>query len=217
MEDYQVNNYNKVKRGANRASYDKAIIHEILKASFMCHVAYVWEGRPIIIPTAYGNENNTIYIHGAIANRMMKGLVKEGKASLTVTHLDGLVLARSGFNHSANYRSVAIFGEVKVIEEQHAKLHALKVIMDQMLPGRWEECRLPNEKELKATLVLEIEIEYASAKIRAGGPEDDEDDYLLDLWAGHLPIEQRFLPAVNDSLLKDGIPQPPSVQIYNTE
>lgn len=217
MEEYQINNHNKVKRGANRASYDKAIVNEILKASFLCHVAYVWEGRPIIIPTAYGNEKDTIYIHGAIANRMMKGLVKEGKASLTVTHLDGLVLARSGFNHSANYRSVAVFGDVKVIEEQVTKLHALKVIMDQMLPGRWEECRQPNEKEMKATLVLEIKIEYASAKIRTGGPVDDEEDYALDLWAGHLPIEQRFLPAINDSLLKAGIPQPPSVKKFNIE
>ncbi|MDH5475764.1 MAG: pyridoxamine 5'-phosphate oxidase family protein [Cyclobacteriaceae bacterium] len=212
MNKYEINDYNKVKRGANRAVYEQATVREILDSTFLCHVAYVWEGRPIVIPTAYGREGECIYLHGAVANRMMKGLLSAEQASLTVTHLDGLVLARSAFHHSANYRSVALFGSVKKLEGNEAKSHALKVVMEQMLPGRWDESRLPSEKELNATLVLEITIDYASAKIRSGDPVDDDEDYDLGLWAGVLPIKQHYENAIPDPRLKFDLEVPMSVQ-----
>ena len=211
MKSYEQNTYNKVKRGANRAAYDHETVYQILDDAFLCHLAYVWEGRPIVIPTAYGREGETIYIHGAVANRMIKGLIDAGKASMTVTHLDGLVLARSGFHHSANYRSVAVFGKVKKMESPEEKTHALKVIMDHMLPGRWEECREPSDKELKGTLVAAIEIEFASAKIRAGGPIDDKEDYSSPYWAGQIPISLESHAAISDELLQKPIPIPNSV------
>lgn len=214
MGVYKQNSINKVKRGANRASYDQGTVHKVLDAAFLCHLAYVWEGRPIVIPTAYGREGETIYLHGAVANRMIKGLIDAEQASLTVTHLDGLVLARSGFHHSANYRSVSVFGKVKKLEESADKIHALKVIMDHMLPGRWEECREPSVKELKGTLVIAIEIEYAAAKIREGGPIDDEEDYSSPYWAGLLPIVQHNLEAIPDELMQNPIPTPASVINY---
>lgn len=212
MKQYNVNNTNRVKRGAKRASYDKELVHQILDDAFLCHVSYIYEGRPIIIPTAYGRQGEKIYIHGAIANRMMNSMLTTSQVTLAVTHLDGLVLARSAFHHSANYRSVVVFGKLKKVDDDKIKMEALKLIVDQMLPSRWEECRIPNEKEMKATLVLEIEIEYASAKVRSGGPVDDKEDYDLDLWAGELPIVQHFNPAIDDEKLKEGISQPLSVQ-----
>ena len=210
MRTYQQNTINKVKRGANKATYDRVVVHKILDDTFLCHLAYIYEGRPIIIPTAYGREEEVIYIHGAIANRMMKGLLEVGQASLTVTHLDGLVLSRSAFDHSANYRSVAVFGKVKIIEKAEDKMHALRVIMDHIIPDRWDECRLPNKKELNATLVIAIEIEYASAKIRQGGPVDNDNDYLLPHWAGHIPIRQVIGAPIPDKLLMDDIEIPES-------
>ena len=211
MGTYEQNALNKVKRGANRASYDHSTVHEILDAAFLCHLAYVWEGRPIVIPTAYGREGEILYVHGAVANRMIKGLIEVEQASLTVTHLDGLVLARSGFHHSANYRSVSVFGKVKKLEEPADKTHALKVIMDHMLPGRWEECREPNVKEMKGTLVAAIEIEFATAKVRAGGPIDDDEDYDSPYWAGQIPMSLQSHPAISDKLLRSPIPIPKSV------
>jgi nitroimidazol reductase NimA-like FMN-containing flavoprotein (pyridoxamine 5'-phosphate oxidase superfamily) len=211
MGTYEQNAYNKVKRGANRASYDHATVHEILDAAFLCHLAYVWEGRPIVIPTAYGREGETIYVHGAVANRMIKGLLAAEQASLTVTHLDGLVLARSGFHHSANYRSVSVFGKVRKLESPEEKIHSLKVLMDHMLPGRWEECRPPSTKELKGTLAVAIDIEFATAKVRAGGPIDDEEDYDSPYWAGQIPMSLQSHPAISDELLQKPIPIPPSV------
>lgn len=214
MSDYSINNINRVKRGANRASYDKELINRILDDAFLCHVSYVYQGRTIIIPTAYGRKGEKIYIHGAVANRMMKAIVSSGHATVAVTHLDGLVLARSAFHHSANYRSAVLFGKTKQIDKPDHKMEALKIIMDQMLPHRWDECRLPNEKEIKATLVVEIEIEYASAKVRSGGPVDDEEDYELGLWAGELLVVQQFKAAIDDELLRKPIDKPLSVQQF---
>ena len=211
MREYEQNALNKVKRGANRASYDQATVHEILDAAFLCHLAYVWEGRPVVIPTAYGREGETIFIHGAVANRMINGLIEAEQASLTVTHLDGLVLARSGFNHSANYRSVSVFGKVTKLERPEDKIHSLKVMMNHMLPGRWEECRAPSVKELKGTLAVAIEIEYASAKVRRGGPIDDEGDYDSPYWAGQIPMSLQSHAAISDELLRSPIPIPNSV------
>lgn len=215
MANYEQTSVNKVKRGANRATYDVDQINEILDDGFLCHIGYNFDKKTVVIPTAYGRYEDKIYVHGAIANRMLGTLLKSGEASITVTHLDGLVLARSAFHHSANYRSAAIFGSIAKVEIEEAKLNALKIIMDQMLPGRWDECREPNQKELKATLVLEITIEYASAKIRQGGPVDDDEDYNLLLWAGELPIEQRFNQPIDDALLAVGISQPLSVLNFN--
>jgi hypothetical protein len=214
MSKYEHNTYNKVKRGANRAVYDHETVHQILDDAFLCHLAYVWEGRPIVIPTAYGREGEIIYVHGAVANRMIKGLIEDKQASMTVTHLDGLVLARSAFNHSANYRSVTVFGKVRKLEDPDEKMHGLKVIMDHMLPGRWDECRLTSEKELKGTLVAAIEIEFATAKVRQGAPIDDEEDYSSPYWAGQIPMSMVSHPAIADELLQKPIPIPDSVTNY---
>lgn len=208
--DYSIDSRNKVKRIPKRGHYDKETVYEILDGGFLCHVGFQVEGQPFVIPTAYGREGNAIYLHGASTSRMMKHGAKEFPLCITVTHLDGIVLARSAFNHSMNYRSAVCFGTAKLIDGAE-KEHALKVISDQILPGRWEEARLPSSKELKATTVLKMEINQASAKIRTGDPGDDKPDYELDIWAGTLPIHQTYGPLVPDPQLRDGIPEPTSV------
>jgi len=167
------------------------------------------EGQPYVIPTAFGREGNKIYLHGAVTSRMMKYGGDGLPICITVTHLDGIVLARSAFHHSMNYRSAVCFGTATIVTDDR-KDHALKVISDHILKDRWEESRLPNAKELKATTVLEMEIEQASAKIRTGGPGDEKEDYELDIWAGVLPIKMVYDDPIPDEVLRNGIPTPPS-------
>lgn len=180
----------KVKRSPKRGAYDADTIHRILDADFVCQVAFVYEGYPVSIPTLYGRVGNKLYLHGATSSRMMKAI--EGhKVCVSITLVDGLVLARSAFHHSMNYRSVMVFGTpVKVADVE--KNEALKVISDHMLAGRWEDARLPNSKELKATSVLELSLQEASAKVRTGPPADDKEDYSLDVWAGVVPITRAY-------------------------
>lgn len=180
----------KVKRSPKRGAYDADTIHRILDADFVCQVAFVYEGYPVSIPTLYGRVGNKLYLHGATSSRMMKAI--EGhQVCVSITLVDGLVLARSAFHHSMNYRSVMVFGTpVKVAEAE--KNEALKVISDHMLAGRWEDARLPNSKELKATTVLELSLQEASAKVRTGPPADDKEDYSLDVWAGVVPINRAY-------------------------
>ena len=203
----------KIKRVPKRAHYDQETIYKILDSGQICHIAFVHNGRPVVIPTIYGRKDNYVYIHGATVSRMLVELSKGVDMAMSVVHVDGLVLARSAFHHSMNYRSVVVFGKATLVDDSN-KMEALKIISDHLLPGRWEEVRGPNSKESKATSVLQIAIEEASAKVRTGDPVDDEEDYELEIWAGVVPYTQKTLTPIPDKRLKDGIGLPESVKNY---
>jgi len=179
----------RVVREPHRGVYDRAAAYEILDEGFICHVGFVADGQPFVIPTGYGRAGDNLYIHGSAASRMLRNLDQGVAVCVTVTLLDGLVLARSIFNHSMNYRSVVVLGTAVAVEEPAEKLKALRAISEHILPGRWEESRQPNEKELKATLVMRLPITEFSAKVRQGPPIDDEEDYAFPTWAGVIPLE----------------------------
>ena len=202
----------KVKRAPKRGFYDSETIYEILDNQFICQIAFVHDGYPVIIPTIYGRDENNIYIHGATVSRMLLNLEKGFPISLNVTQTDGIVLARSAFHHSLNYQSVTIFGEAMLVTDENERYKALKIISDQIIPNRWEEVRLPNDKEMKATKILKIPITEASAKIRTGPPIDDKPDYDLPIWAGVLPINTSFGNPIADPVLNENTPLPASVK-----
>lgn len=205
MEQFEKTAKNKVIRGAKRATYDKEQVFNILDAGCICHISFVMNGEPFMIPTAYGRDGEYIYVHGSVKSRTMKAVKQGVPVCMAVTHLDGLVLARSAFHHSANYRSVVLFGTAEELESREDKNHGLFVITENILKGRWDECRVPSEKELDITSVLKFKIDAASAKIRTGDPVDDEADYDLNVWAGVLPINNKFEEPIPDEKLLDGI------------
>ena len=196
-----------LKRLPKRGVHDFKTIAAILDEGFFCHVGFVAHGQPYVIPTGYGRKGRTLYIHGSFASRMLNELAQGIPLCLTVTLVDGLVLARSGFHSSVNYRSVVVLGTAKVVEGEE-KGAALEIISEQILPGRWADIRWPNRKELKATIVLMLRINEASAKIRTGPPNDDEEDYALKCWAGVLPLKLAPGEPVADSRLPQDIPVP---------
>ncbi|MEZ4887928.1 MAG: pyridoxamine 5'-phosphate oxidase family protein [Chitinophagales bacterium] len=204
----------KVKRIPKRGQYDLETIYSILDAEFVCHIGFVHQGYPVVIPTLYGRKDDYLLVHGAATSRMLSELKKEVDICLTVTITDGLVLARSGFHHSANYRSVVVFGKAQLIENKAEKEAALKAVSDHIIVGRWEEVRPTKDNELKATHVFKIPIEEASAKIRTGGPADDKEDYELDVWAGVLPIKKVYQTPISDPLNKEGIEMSESVRQF---
>jgi nitroimidazol reductase NimA-like FMN-containing flavoprotein (pyridoxamine 5'-phosphate oxidase superfamily) len=214
MREYPKSKLNRIKRGQIRASYDVETIDQILKAGFICYAAYLYEGNPISIPMAYGWNGKKIYLHGSQANRMLKALLATKEASLTIMHLDGLVLARSGLHHSVNYRSATLFGSVKKVENDPDKIIALKCVMDQMIENQWDSLRPMHQQELDRTLVVEFTIETASAKIRDVGVNDEPEDYSLDIWAGVIPIKQVAEAPISDPNLKNGISIPKQVMDY---
>ena len=195
----------KVRRLPQRGAYDAATIHGILDAAFVAHVGFVTEGQPFVIPTLYGRRGDTLYLHGSAASRMLREAGGSIPLCVTVTLVDALVLARSAFHHSMNYRSVVAFGTARLLAGTGEKLEALRCISDQVLAGRWDEVRAPTEKELKATAVLEFAIEEASAKVRTGFPVDDDEDYALPVWAGLLPLPVVAQEPVRDPRLEEGI------------
>ena len=195
----------RVRRLPQRGAYDAATIHGILDAAFMAHVGFITDGQPFVIPTLYGRKGDTLYLHGSPGSRMLREGDKGIPLCVTVTLVDALVLARSAFHHSMNYRSVVAFGTARLVSDAAAKLAALRCISEQVLAGRWEEVRAPSEKELKATAVLEFAIEEASAKVRTGFPVDDEEDYALPVWAGILPLPVVAHEPVADPRLREGI------------
>ncbi len=207
----------KVKRRPDRGHYDKETVYRILDRDFICQVGFVHDGYPVVIPTIYGREDNSLFFHGANVSRMLQTLEKGVPVSVNVTLTDALVLARSAFHHSLNYESVTLFGTAQLVEGNEEKMEALRIISDQVLKGRWSEVRLPNEKELNVTKVLKLEINEASAKIRAEGVGDDKPDYDLDIWAGVVPIHRTYGAALADELLKPGIDTPPSVKKIENE
>lgn len=192
----------RVVREAHRAVYDRETAYQILDEGFLCHVGFAVDGQPFVIPTSYGRKDATLYIHGSAASRMLRQMKAGAPVCVTVTLLDGLVLARSVFNHSMNYRSVVILGKATLVDDPEEKLAALRTLSEHILPGRWDDARQPNESELKQTSVLRLPIEEFSAKVRTGPPIDDEEDYSFPTWAGVVPLEMIAGSAVNDPKLE---------------
>jgi nitroimidazol reductase NimA-like FMN-containing flavoprotein (pyridoxamine 5'-phosphate oxidase superfamily) len=191
----------RVRRLAKRAHYDEATVHAILDAGLLCHVGYVIDGQPYVTPTAHWRDGGYVYWHGSSASRMLRAQLAGIDVCLTVSLLDGLVLARSGFHHSMNYRSVMALGQAELVDDPAAKLSALKHFVDKLVPGRWEEIREPSVQELKGTTILRLRLDEASAKVRTGPPVDDEEDYALPVWAGVLPLSlQAGTPLADDRL-----------------
>jgi uncharacterized protein len=178
----------RVTREPERAVYDRAVAYQILDEGFLCHVGFVVAGQPFVIPTSYGRRGDELYIHGSAASRMLRNLDQGIPLCLTVTLVDGLVLARSIFNHSMNYRSVVVLGTAVAVNDPQEKLAALRALSEHILPARWSDVRGPNERELRATLVMRLPIAEFSAKVRQGPPVDDEEDYTFPTWAGVIPL-----------------------------
>lgn len=207
-KNYPVDRTNKVRQLARKAAYDRETVFRILDAGLFAHVAFVQDGRPVVVPMIYGRDGERLFLHGARKSRVIRLLEQTGRACLNVTLLDGIVYARSVFNSSMNYRSVTVFGTPTLVEGSEAKLAAMRVISEHTMPGRWDEVRDSHESEVKMTGVIELAIETASAKISAGMPEDEAEDYELPVWAGVLPItttigemrdDDRLLPGVEAS------------------
>ncbi len=208
--EFEKSPLNTVKRLPKRGYYDKETIFGILDGHFICHLGWEVDGQPFLIPTAYGRKGDTIYVHGSSKSRMLSALTDGRPLCMVVTHIDGLVLARSAFHHSMNYRSAIIYGHAHEIEGEE-KLEALKIVSEQILAGRWDEVRLPTDLELKATTVLAIEIDSASAKIRTGPPSDDAEDYDLEIWAGVLPVQLKFEEPIVDPATRFRLPVSSSI------
>jgi len=204
----------RVVREAERGVYDRSVAYQILDEGFICHVGFVADGQPFVIPTAYGRCEDSLYIHGSAASRMLRNLDRGVSVCVTVTLLDGLVLARSIFNHSMNYRSVVVLGTAFAVTDAGEKLTALRSLSEHILPGRWQDSRQPNEKELKATLVMRLPITEFSAKVRQGPPIDDEDDYAFPTWAGVIPLRMTAGPPIDDARLLRHEP-PPYARTYS--
>jgi nitroimidazol reductase NimA-like FMN-containing flavoprotein (pyridoxamine 5'-phosphate oxidase superfamily) len=198
----------KVKRLHERGRYDEASVFAILDAGLVAHIGYVIDGQPYVTPTAYWRRGQTLYWHGSSASRMLRSQTQQIPVCVTVTLLDGLVVARSGFHHSINYRAVMAFGRARMIEDAKEKEAELDYFIERIYPGRVATLRPVNQQELKGTTLLAMEIEEASAKVRTGEPKDDEEDYALDIWAGVIPIRQVVGAIENDAKLKPGIPAP---------
>lgn len=204
----------RVKRLSARGAYDRETIYSILDAGFICHVGFVVDSQPYVIPTGYARIGDDLYIHGSAASRMLRNLAAGVEVCVTVTHVDGLVLARSAFHHSINYRSVVVLGRAELVTDADEKYAALEAFTEHIIPGRWPEIRWPNELEMKATSVLRLPIEEASAKIRTGDPKDDEEDYAMNVWAGTLPLEAVPGEPITDAKLPKGIEIPEHVREY---
>jgi len=204
-------------RHPERGEYDRARINEILDEGLVCHVGFVAAGRPFVIPTGYVRLGDQIFFHGAAASRMMRTVGEGLDVCVTVTHLDGLVLARSAFSHSMNYRSVVVLGRARAVSDPREKLEALRAFTEHVMPGRWSDARRPNRDELNETTVLALPLTEASAKIRTGPPIDKEEDYALDVWAGVVPLKQVAAPPLDDPRNKEGAQPPRYVLAYCAE
>ena len=201
----------RVHRRPDRGHYDRATIHAILDEALICHVGFVVDEQPYVIPTIHGRHGDRLFLHGSTASRMLRALSGGVRVCVTATLVDGLVLARSAFDHSMNYRSVVVLGAARMVEDER-RMDALRAISEHVMPGRWDEIRQPNEKELKQTTVLELPLETASAKVRTGPPKDDPADLSLPVWAGVVPLRLVVGEPVPDPALSDGVPVPEHVR-----
>ncbi len=214
MEDFPITERTRVRRHPERGSYERAAAYAILDEALICHVGFTTADGPVVIPTIHARAGDTLYIHGSPASRLLRTLRDGVPACLAVTILDGLVLARSVFNHSMNYRSVIVFGTAREVVEREEKLAAMRAVTEHVVPGRWDEARRPSETEFKGTTILALPLEEASVKMRKGPPGDDEKDYSLDIWAGVLPVAAAFGAPEADPLLPPGVAVPDSVAHY---
>lgn len=209
MEKFPITEKTKITRLPKRGVYEKETVYAILDEALVCTVAFVMNGQPFQIPTGFCRIGDYLYIHGSVGSFYMRELAeKKLSTCISVTHLDGLVLARSAFHHSVNYRSVIIFSTPEKVEDKNELYNVLEVFTNKMQPGRWADVRKPTDGEWKATMVLKFKIEEASAKVRTGGPKDDEEDYALNIWAGVVPLVYERKAAIPDDVLKEGIPLP---------
>lgn len=203
-----------LKRLPQRGEFDRETVYRILDEAFVCHVGFAVDGHPFVIPTSFGRIGDRLYIHGSAASRMLRVLSTEVPVCVTVTLIDGLVLARSAFHHSINYRSVVIFGNASLVENLEEKSAALRAITEHIVPGRWPDVREPNEQELKATSVLVVPLLEASAKIRTGPPKDDDEDLAIPAWAGELPLQLTIGAPINAPDLAAGLEPPSYIRQY---
>lgn len=206
-----------LKRLPKRGVYDRELVYQILDEGFICHVSFSVDDQPFVIPTGYARVGDQLYIHGSQVSRMLRTLAQGVNVCVAVTLVDGLVLARSAFHHSVNYRSVVMFGRAVVVEDQEAKLAALFAFSEHVLPGRWKDVREPTEQELRATTVLSLPLVEVSAKVRTGPPIDDDEDYALNVWAGVLPLKLAAGEPVSDPRLREGLEPPVYTLKYTRE
>ena len=207
----------RVRRLPARGIYDRATIEGILDEGVVCHVGFVDDGRPVVIPTLYARVGDVVYIHGSAASRMLRTIGAGCHICLTVTLLDGLVLARSAFHHSANYRSVVVFGKARHVDDHAEKLAALEAFAEHAVPGRWVDVRPPSARELKATTVLALPLQEASAKVRTGPPTDEDEDYIRETWAGVIPLRLAASAPQTDPRVQPGVTVPPYALHYKRQ
>jgi nitroimidazol reductase NimA-like FMN-containing flavoprotein (pyridoxamine 5'-phosphate oxidase superfamily) len=215
MSEFTRTERTQVKRLPKRGAYDREAVYKILDEAFVCHVGFVVDGQPYVIPTNFGRVGDKLYLHGSAASRMLRTLSEGIPVCVTTTLIDGLVLARSAFHHSVNYRSVVVLGTARLVEDPAEKMEALRLFTEHIMKGRWDEIRWPTEQEMKATTVLALPLEEVSAKVRTGGPIDDEEDYSLAVWAGVLPLASVPKAPIADARLKDGTPVPEYIAKYS--
>jgi nitroimidazol reductase NimA-like FMN-containing flavoprotein (pyridoxamine 5'-phosphate oxidase superfamily) len=208
VQSFSVTERTRLDRMRERGSHDRDVITSILDEALICHVGILDNGHPVVIPMLFARDGDRLYLHGSPASRTLRALERGDDVSLAVTLVDGIVLARSPFHSSMNYRSVVIFGPARKVADPKEHLHALRVLTERITPGRWDDCRRPHRRELRSTLVLAVELNEASAKIRRGPPQDDEEDYDLPIWAGIIPLETVRGVPVPDPRLKGGITLP---------
>lgn len=208
MTDFAQTDQNRVRRRPTRGHYDQETIYGIVDAALICHVGFVHEGLPYVIPTLHARQGDEILLHGSSASRLMNHAAAGHPLCITVTHVDGIVLARAVFNHSVNYRSAVLFGRGRLLDDEEEKMAALRDFTERLLPGRWDDVRLPTPTEMKATTIVAVAIDSASAKIRSGPPGDDEEDCRRPTWAGVLPLSVQYGPFQPDPRLAAGIPIP---------
>lgn len=208
MSVYQKTKRTTLVRGHKRGTYDRETVHAILDEAILAHVGTIIDGAARVQPTCIWRDGETVYIHGSVRNGLFQALVGGEEACITVSLLDGLVMARSAMHHSVNYRSVMAYGKARVVEDEDEKMKALEQLIEKISPGRWAQVREPNEIEMKVTMVLAFELKEVSAKVRNGGPSDDNEDYDLDHWAGVVPLKTVKGTPIDDPLLSPGIPCP---------
>lgn len=213
MKTYPISNRNRVKRISNNSDYSKETVHAIIDEALFCHLGIIHDGKPVVIPTIHARTGDHIVFHGSNASRLLK-ISNNNEICVTITLLDGLVMARSLFNSSMNYRSAVIFGKGEIIKDHDERMAAFKSITDHIAPGRWDDARQPNNSELKQTSVVRMPIDEASAKISVGPPDDEDEDYALDYWAGVIPINQTYGEPESDPILQEGITIPDYLKNY---
>jgi nitroimidazol reductase NimA-like FMN-containing flavoprotein (pyridoxamine 5'-phosphate oxidase superfamily) len=214
MSEFHQSDLNKVRRLPQRGHYDKEMVYAIVDEALICHAGFVVDGQPYVMPTIHTRIGDTIYLHGAVANRMLNHIKAGNSVCITATHIDGIVFARSVFHHSMNYRSAVLFGHGRVVESYDERWKVFEALTEHIAKGRWSDARHPNETEDRTTAIVAIEIDSASAKIRSGPAKDDEEDYALPVWAGVMPVRMQFGEPVKDEGLAETIPVPEYIAGY---